>query len=169
MKILNSTLNDLTAIFELYDAAIAHQKAVSHLHWLPFDPKMVLAEIEERRQWKIVIDGQIACVFATAYSDPAIWGEKDAEPSVYLHRIVTNPAFRGQNFVGAIVAWAKQHGQMLGKKFVRLDTWSDNLKLKEVYVRNGFAFIGIVRPADPGSLPSHYSGIALALFEIAID
>ena len=168
MEILNSTIHDLTAIFERYDDAIAHQKAVSHLHWLPFDPKMVEAEIEAGRQWKIVIDGQIACVFATAYSDPAIWGEKDADPSVYLHRIVTNPAFRGQNFVGAIVDWAKQHGQMLGKKFVRLDTLSDNLKLKEVYVRNGFEFIGIVRPSDPATLPSHYSGISLGLFEIEL-
>ncbi len=96
MEFLNSTTCDLEAIFELYDAAIAHQKAVSPMHWLPFDPKMVEREIAEGRQWKIIVDGHIACVFVTAYSDWAIWGEKDRDPSVYLHRIVTNPAFRGR-------------------------------------------------------------------------
>jgi len=169
MEILNSTPSDLETIFNLYDAAIAHQKAVSHLHWLPFDTQMVEAEIAGNRQWKIIVDDQVACVFVTAYTDPAIWGDKDRDPSVYLHRIVTNPDFRGRNFVGAIVAWALQHGASLGKKFVRLDTWAENLKLKEIYVRNGFQFLGNAAPADPSALPSHYSGIVLGFYEILID
>ncbi len=169
MEILNSTPKDLDAIFELYDAAIAHQKAVSNMHWLPFDTQMVENEIAEGRQWKIVVEGQIACVFVTAYTDPAIWGEKDLDPSVYLHRIVTNPQFRGRGFVAEIVRWAIPHGKMLGKKFVRLDTWAENLKLKELYLFAGFQFLGIVSPANPAALPSHYSGITLGLFEIEID
>jgi len=169
MEFLNSTHNDLEAIFELYDAAIAHQKAVSDMHWLPFDRLMVEAEIAENRQWKIVVDGQIACVFVTAYTDAAIWGERDGDPSIYLHRIVTNPTFRGRNFVGQIVQWALQHGKQSGKKFVRLDTWAENLKLKEVYLRNGFQFLGNAAPADPTALPSHYSGIVLGFYAILIE
>ncbi|MBC7778332.1 MAG: GNAT family N-acetyltransferase [Phycisphaerae bacterium] len=169
MEFLNSTTSDLDTIFELYDAAIAHQKAVSHMHWLPFDRLMVEAEIAEGRQWKIVIEDEIACVFVTAYTDAAIWGEKDLDPSVYLHRIVTNPAFRGRNFAGHITQWALRHGTQLGKKFVRLDTWAENMKLKEVYLRNGFQFLGNAAPADPTALPSHYSGIVLGFYEIAID
>ena len=103
MQFLHSTPADLETIFDLYDAAIAHQKAVSHLHWLPFDRALVATEIAEGRQWKIIIDGQIACVFVTAYADPAIWGDRDQQPSVYLHRIVTNPLFRGRNLVSEIV------------------------------------------------------------------
>jgi len=169
MEILNSTHSDLETIFNLYDAAIAHQKVVSHMHWLPFDTKLVESEIAENRQWKIIVDGQVACVFVTAYTDAAIWGEKDRDPSVYLHRIVTNPNFRGRNFVGAIVEWALHHGASMGKKFVRLDTWAENLKLKEIYLRNGFRFLGNAAPADPSALPSHYSGIVLGFYEILID
>lgn len=169
MEILNSTLSDLGTIFGLYDAAIAHQKAVSNQHWLPFERSLVEAEIAEGRQWKIMLDGQIACIFLTAYSDPHIWGEKDADPAIYLHRIVTNPAFRGRNFVAAIVEWARQHGKTMGKKFVRLDTWADNPRLKELYLRCGFHFLGVERPANPAALPSHYSTIFLGLFEMTID
>ena len=169
MEIYNSTPDDLDTIFELYDAAIAHQKAVSNMHWLPFDQQMVKTEIAENRQWKILLEGQVAGIFATTYSDPDIWGEKDLEPAVYLHRIVTNPAFRGRNFVSAIVDWAKTHGKTLGKKYVRLDTWGENLRLKAHYLECGFQFMGIVTPANPAALPSHYSGITLGLFEIALD
>ena len=168
MDFLRSTPDDLQTIFDLYDAAIVHQKAVSDMHWLPFDREMVKAEIAEGRQWKIMVDGQVACVFVVAYTDVAIWGDRDRDPSVYLHRIVTNPAFRGRGFVAAIVEWAKQHGKDLGKKFVRLDTWAENLKLREVYLRAGFQFLGNAAPADPSALPSHYSGIVLGFYEMEI-
>ena len=62
MEILNSAHSDLETIFNLYDAAIAHQKVVSHMHWLPFDTQLVESEIAEKRQWKIIVDGQVACV-----------------------------------------------------------------------------------------------------------
>lgn len=168
MQIINSTPDDKSAIFWLYDAAIAHQKAVSNMHWLPFNRDLVSREIEEGRQWKILIDGQIACVFVTAYSDPDIWAERDESPSVYIHRIVTHPEFRGRNMVGEILSWAKTHGRALGKQYLRLDTWAENLKLKEVYERNGFEFLEIVTPTNLDALPDHYSGIRLALFEIPL-
>lgn len=169
MDIQPSTRHDIETIFELYDAAIAHQKAVSHLHWLPFERSLIEAEIAEGRQWKILVEGQIACIFVTAYSDPDIWEEKDLDPSVYLHRIVTNPRFRGRNFVAEIVQWAKKHGKMLGKNFVRLDTWSENLRLKEHYLHCGFQFLGVTTPTTFVTLPSHYAGISLGLFEIPIE
>jgi ribosomal protein S18 acetylase RimI-like enzyme len=168
MEFLQSTLSDLETIFQHYDAAIALQKAVSDQHWLPFEPTLVATEVQEGRQWKIMLDGKIACVFLVAYADPAIWGDRDADPAIYLHRIVTNPAFRGQNFVQKIVDWAKVHAAQHDKKFIRLDTWSDNPKLKTLYLKCGFEFLGDVTPANPKALPSHYSAITLGLYEIAL-
>lgn len=169
MTIINSTAEDLEAIFSLYDAAIAHQKAVSHLHWLPFDRELVKTEVEELRQYKILIDGEIACIFVVAYQDPSIWGAMDEEPSVYLHRIVTHPDYRGRKLVTHIVQWALLHGKSLGRKKLRLDTWSENLRLKDLYLDAGFEFLGIVHPSNLEALPSHYSGISLALFEQPIS
>jgi ribosomal protein S18 acetylase RimI-like enzyme len=168
MQFLQSTPEDLSFIFHLYDAAIEHQKAVSNQHWLPFDQALVEREIAEGRQWKIVIDGQIACVFMVAYNDAAIWGAADEEPSVYLHRIVTNPDFRGQNFVQHIVNWAQAHGSLLGKRYLRLDTWADNPRLHALYIRCGFTYLGARAPHDTSALPMHYSAIVLGYFEMPI-
>ncbi len=169
MDFLNSTSADISAIFNLYDAAVAHQKAVSKMHWLPFDEQMVLQEIAEGRQWKIMVDGQIACIFVITYTDADIWGERDKEPSIYFHRIVTDPAFRGRKFVQEIVKWGRVLGKSEGKKYLRLDTWSDNLKLKEVYEAAGFTFLGIGPPANPAGLPKHYSTITLGYFEMGVE
>ncbi|NSL86331.1 GNAT family N-acetyltransferase [Chitinophaga sp. Mgbs1] len=169
MEFTTSTAADMDEIFRLYDEAIAFQKTRFHKHWKAFDRDLVAREIAAGHQWKIVQDGKIACVFVTAFSDPFIWGEKNSDPAVYLHRIVTNPAFRGGSYVREIVKWAKEYGREQGLKFIRMDTWGDNQDLISYYVKCGFTFLGLVTPGDTAQLPAHYSAAQLSLFEISID
>ena len=170
MKIINSTIRDTEAIFNLYDEAVAYQKIKFNKHWQAFDTVMVQTEIQENRQWKIIDDDEnIHCIFATAYSDPFIWEEKDKDPSIYLHRIVTNPLYRGKNYVMEIIAWAKVFGRENNKKFIRMDTWGDNEKLIDYYKKCGFIFLGITTASQTKALPKHYSTISLSLFEIEIQ
>lgn len=169
METVQSTQKDLEAIFALYDDAVAFQKTVSNKHWLPFDRDMVQTELNEGRQWKILENGAIACIFVIAYSDPYIWGERGEGNAIYIHRIVTNPAFRGGNYVQHIVTWARQHVKDTGNDFIRMDTWGDNEKLIAYYRQCGFTFLGVFSPSDISKLPSHYSDITLAFFEIVAE
>ena len=168
LKIINSALEDIDTIFKLYDAAVEHQKKVFHKHWQGFDRGLVETEIAEHRQWKIVLEGEIACIFAITYNDSAIWKERDVDPSIYIHRIVTNPKFRGRAFVKGIIEWAKDFCVENKKKFIRMDTWADNPKLVDYYVNCGFKYVGDTLPNSFGDLPKHYSGNPLALFEIEV-
>lgn len=169
MQFLNSNFDDFNEIFRLYDFAIEFQKTKFDKSWLPFDKKLLQKEIEENRHWKIVIDDKIACIFSITFDDPLIWKEKNVEPSIYIHRIVTNPDFRGNKFVPKIVEWARAYTKSIGKKFIRMDTWGDNQKLIGYYVECGFNFLGLVTPTKTADLPRHYEGISLSLFEIQVD
>ena len=51
----------------------------------------------------------IAMVFSVRYSDKLIWRELDEGGSIYLHRIVVNPAFKGRKLFGVILDWAIDH------------------------------------------------------------
>lgn len=168
MQIINSTTRDIDTIFELYDAAVAYQKTKFYKHWQGFDFSLVEKEIAEKRQFKIMLDDAIVCVFAITFSDAYIWGIRDQSPSIYIHRIVTHPAFRGNNFVKNIVEWAVKYGNENGKQFVRMDTWGDNQRLIDHYTNCGFTFLGLSDTISDESLPKHYQGIRLSLFEIAI-
>ena len=88
MHIINSDTTDIETIFHLYDEAVAFQKTKFDKHWLDFDRDMVLQEITEGRQWKIMEGEDVACIFAIAYEDPFIWKEKNEDPAIYIHRIV---------------------------------------------------------------------------------
>lgn len=167
IEVKNSQTKDIDVIFDFYDMAIAHQKKVFNKHWQGFSWEMVQTEIEESRQYKILVDGKVACVFAVTFTDPLIWGDRDHD-SIYIHRIVTHPDFRGYSFVKEIIKWAKKYTAEKEIKYIRMDTWSDNEKLLEYYTSCGFEYVGVVHLQKSEGLPKHYEGISLSLFEIIV-
>jgi len=169
MQIKNSKFEDIEEIFRLYRIASAYMKGRCPVVWPEFNRKMVETEIAENKQWKMMIDDEIACIWATAYRDPLIWEERDIDPAVYIHRIATNPDFRGQFFVRKIVTWAIEHAKEKGINHVRLDTVGDNPRLIKHYTESGFEFLGFKELKNPGELPAHYHELPVALFELKID
>jgi hypothetical protein len=87
---------------------------------------------------------------------------------MYIHRIVTNPEFHGRRYVPIITGWAVNHAREKDLRFVRMDTWGDNQKLIDYYQSCGFKFLGLTTPAESPTMPAHYRGIDLSLFEIDI-
>lgn len=169
MKIHTSTLEDIQKIFRLYGLATEFQKTIFPENtWPAFEQEMVETEIHEQRQFKMVIEGQIACVWAITFNDPQIWEERDKDPSIYIHRIATNPDFRGQRFVDRIVYWARGFAQSHQKKSIRMDTCGNNQKLIKHYGESGFEFLGMVRLKNTDKLPSHYQDADVCLFEIQL-
>ena len=168
IQVLNSTSQDIDTIFEFYDIAVAHQKKVFNKHWQGFSLPMVQKEVAENRQYKILVDGVIASIFAVTFNDLEIWEEKDADPAIYIHRIVTHPNYRGFGFVNIIVDWAKKYAKENQLQYIRMDTWADNEKLLAHYTGCGFDHVGIRKISPDSGLPKHYDGISLNLFEIAV-
>jgi RimJ/RimL family protein N-acetyltransferase len=167
-QIQNSNSNDTDEIFRLYKIATDFQKTRFTSHWPEFDRELIETEILENRQWKIVAEGKIACVWATTFDDPQIWEERNEDPAVYIHRIATNPDFRGQNLVGKIVEWAKNYAKENQKQYIRMDTVGYNLGLINYYTRCGFDFLGLLKLKNTGGLPAHYENATVSLFEIEV-
>jgi hypothetical protein len=142
LEIKNSTLMDVNTILGLYDAAIELQTQKNMVVWPKFERSFVEKEIRENRQWKIMIGNEIACNWSITFEDKEIWGEKDYNNSIYIHRLAANPAFRGNRFIDVIVPWAKAYALSKGRRYVRLDTLGNNTRLIEYYTSAGFDFLG---------------------------
>ena len=167
MIVENIRLEEIDDVFNLYNIASAYQKSKkSVVVWPDFDRDMVSAEITEQRQFKLVIDNEIACIWAITFSDAQIWVKRNEDPAIYIHHIATNPSFRGHNFVASIVDWAKDYAKMHAKQFIRLDTIGDNTRLIKHYCTCGFNFLGMFNLPNVDELPPHYKEGPVCLFEI---
>jgi hypothetical protein len=167
MEIKNCTREDIDEIFRFYKIASDYQTAKKKVVvWPDFKRTLVETEIAENRQWKMLIDKGIACLWAITFSDEQIWEEKNKDSAIYIHRIATNPNSRGNNFVAKIVDWAKEYAKSVDMRFVRLDTLGNNVKLIEHYKNAGFEFLGMFDLKNTDALPEHYHNMPACLFEI---
>lgn len=164
-----SVPGDVPTILRLYDLASEHmRKAGAVVVWPAFERALVETEVAEGRQYKLVVDGEVACVWVVALADADIWGQRERGDAVYVHRIATNPAFRGRGFVQRVTDWAAGFAHGRGLRYVRLDTMGENRKLIDVYTGAGFAFLGMHDVPDATHLPAHYREGQVALFELDV-
>ena len=169
MKIENCISLDIDDILGFYEIASNYQKTKKDVVvWPKFKRALVEKEINENRQWKLLIDGEIACLWAITFQDEQIWEGKNNDKAIYIHRIATNPKFRGNNFVSIIVEWAKDYAISRHKQYVRLDTLGNNVRLIEHYQNAGFEFLGMFPLKNTDTLPEHYHNAPACLFEIKI-
>ena len=129
---------------------------------------MIENEIREKRQWKMIVNNKIVCVWAITESDPQIWGEKNSAPALYLHRIATNPDFRGRILEFDIVAWAKVFAKERNLEYIRMDTVGENQALISHYKKCGFDFLGLSKLEDTSGLPAHYHKATVSLFQMPV-
>lgn len=170
MLITNSTKEDISEIFRLYGLATEYQKLKFPDNlWPEFDNDLITTEVSELRQFKIVIENKVACVWAISYDDPQIWEGSENDAAIYIHRIATNPEFRGNNFVKKIVDWSIPFAKEHKMQFVRMDTCGDNVRLINHYVSCGFNFLGMKKLKNTSELPSHYHNADVCFFEIKLD
>ncbi|MBX2914667.1 MAG: GNAT family N-acetyltransferase [Cyclobacteriaceae bacterium] len=168
-KVMPTSLADREIIFALFEQSIHYQQTKGYNVWKNYDRGVILLDIENTRQYKIEIDNQIAIVFSIAYEDKIIWRHHDQSKSVYLHRIVVNPAFKGRKLFGKILEWVIAHGKAKHLDSIRMDTWADNPTLQKYYQQFGFRVVENFITPNSTDLPTHNRNLAITLLEYSLN
>ena len=164
-KVVYATPGDLPQIFQWFDESINYQRKKGYPTWENYDQGAIARDIDNGNFYKVINDAGTGIVFAVGYNDKVIWRHHDAGESMYLHRIVVNPAFKGQKLFGEILNWAREHLKERGLKNIRMDTWAANPAIINYYKTFGFAVIENYTPPDVKELPVHNRNLALTLLE----
>ncbi|MEL6867507.1 MAG: GNAT family N-acetyltransferase [Bacteroidota bacterium] len=160
--------SDLPFIRQLFETAIAFQQAGGYPVWRGYDEAILKAEMKKRQHFKVLIADKIACIFSLCYVDPMVWRERDQADAIYLHRIIVSTAFKGQRLFGKVLEWAIAHNRDMGRPFVRMDTWANNLKLTAYYQSFGFQIVGYYQTPDSELLPIQQRNNHVVLLEYTI-
>ena len=167
MTIKNVTASDIEKIFALYKIASNYQREKKTvIVWPDFDREMVVNEIAENRQFKLIVNNEVVCIWAITFSDKQIWEGSNTDSAIYIHRIAVNPNFRGNNYIATIINWAKEYALKKEIQFIRLDTLGENKNLITHYKNAGFDFLGLFNLKNTSNLPDHYKLAPVCLFEM---
>lgn len=167
--ITNTSLIDFPKVIWLFNEAIKMQNKNGYKVWKSIDKEALQSDIINKLQFKIVKDEDILCIFSIQHDDPFIWRDKDKDDAIYLHRIVVNPNFKGQRLFEKVLTWLIQFAKLKDRKFIRMDTWADNLQLIEYYKSFSFRFIKNYQTADTQELPIQNRNLNLALLELEVN
>ena len=168
-SVINTTTEDLTLIYWMFEEAIAYQKKNHYPGWNSYDKEFLQHEIDKMLQLKIVENGNVLCVFSICFSDPLIWREKDTGTSIYLHRITVNPKYKGQNQFAKVLAWAVEYARKNGLETIRMDTWADNPTIISYYLGYGFRFLGNYTTPNTAELPEQHRNLCVTLLELSVQ
>lgn len=165
----NTQPSDLNFIYHLFDEAIVYQKKRGYPVWPAYDKEVLVRDIAEQNQFKIVIDSKIVCIFSICYSDKIVWREQDKGNAIYLHRIVVNPTSKGLRHFGKILDWTKLQARIQGLSFIRMDTWANNPTIINYYRSFGFEIVDSFVTPNHEDLPIQQRGNAIVLLEFSIQ
>jgi ribosomal protein S18 acetylase RimI-like enzyme len=168
IEIRNTEIGDLEQIFDLFEQSITYQERKGYPVWRNYDKNAIVKDIENKNQYKVVIDSKTAIVFSVCYSDKLIWRDMDKGNSIYLHRIVVNPEFKGQKLFGTILDWLIAHSKQKGLSSIRMDTWAANPTIIEYYKGFGFSVVENYTSPDSAELPVHNRNLAMTLLEYGV-
>jgi ribosomal protein S18 acetylase RimI-like enzyme len=164
-EVVNTELKDLPDILRWFDESIAYQEKRGYPSWRNYDQDAVRRDIQKRNSYKVVNENGAGIVFSVNYHDPVIWRHMDDGLSIYLHRIVVNPDFKGQKLFGVVLQWAADHIRQKNLKNIRMDTWADNPNIIKYYKTFGFEVIENFTTPDVAELPVHNRNLNLTLLE----
>jgi GNAT superfamily N-acetyltransferase len=167
-EIINTTKDDLQFVFTLFDHSVSYQQSNGYPDWENYDRNAIKKDTENKNQYKIMLGDEIAMVFSACYTDKLIWREMDKGESIYLHRIVVNPACKGRKLFGVLFNWSVSHAKDKGLKNIRMDTWAANNKIIGYYESFGFTLIESYTTPNLEALPVHNRNLAMALLEFKL-
>ncbi len=166
MNVEPASIDDLPQIQEAYAEGRRKQQKQGTLVWPEFSDESLLAEVRERKLFRVMDDGAMVGTFAIAYQDPAVWGDRERDAHVYLHRIARCPTELRHGLLQVVVDWACAHCRELRREGIRMDTAAASSQLVAYYERAGFVVVGRRVIGDDPTLPAHYYGTEIALFEM---
>ena len=169
IEIANTTMLDFETVLWFFEQAIKLQGENGYKVWERIDQSALQKDIDEGLQYKIVDGVDILCIFSIQLNDPFIWRDKDKDDAIYLHRIVVNQKFKGQKQFQRVLDWATQFACQNNLKFIRMDTWVDNLKIIEYYKSFGFEFIENYKTMNEEKLPIQNRNLNVSLLEMKVN
>lgn len=156
---------ELDAVMQLLGEARDWQRARGVDVWSEFDRACIAQDISGGLVHVAKKQGAVWGAVTLVESDSLVWGS-DGGRALYLHRLVSSRQAAGRGSGALLIRWARVVAAWRCKKWLRLETWSENRAIYDYYQKQGFRHVtDRFFPLD-SPLPADYRGTTKSLFQI---
>ena len=135
--------SDLDAIAAMLPRVVDSMQAAGNDQWQEDYPRLedFARDIELGQLWVTIQGGRL--VGAMCVND-ALPPEYDSiswthtGPCLTIHRLAVDPDFRRQGLARAMLSFAQEHARTLGMTHLRVDTYSLNLPMQQLFLSQDF-------------------------------
>jgi ribosomal protein S18 acetylase RimI-like enzyme len=156
MLIRLAAADDLSALMELVQRVVQLMRAAGNLQWDESYPNDAVfqRDIDLEQLWVAEVDTSLAGVAAiTTDQEPDYTqvGWDIDEPSIVVHRLAVDPAFRGAGVARALMQKAEDVAVERRISVLRVDTNTQNEATQRLFPKLGYALSGeIILQIRPG-------------------
>jgi GNAT superfamily N-acetyltransferase len=103
-------------------------------------PDLIAADVAAGLFVIAEVDGSAAGVMMFQLADPMFWPDVPPDESCFVHRLGVRRRYAGGAVSSALLQWAVEETQRMGRKYLRLDCVADRPRLRAIYERFGFRY-----------------------------
>lgn len=141
MNMRRATMNDFAQIVTILNDVTLdlHKKGINQWAY-PWESETIKEDVINNHSFVLEADGKIIGIFFICDIDTL--SELVTVPaSKYLYRIAILPEYQGTGMGRRITDFARSYAKEMDKPLF-LDCWAGNVKLKQFYSDQGFAYVG---------------------------
>ena len=147
MQIRLAAPDDLPALMELVRRVVPLMLAAGNLQWDGSYPNEAVfqRDIDLKQLWIAEVDSSIAGVAAITMDQEPDYtqvGWDIDEPSIVVHRLAVDPAFRGAGVARALMQKAEEVAVEGGIAVLRVDTNTQNEATQQLFPKLGYLLAG---------------------------
>jgi predicted GNAT family N-acyltransferase len=155
MEIRKSSLNDTSALMEIFDEARLTIAALGINQWQNGYPNeaVLVEDIARGRSYAVTKDNKIIGTFALIDDgEPTYdkiydghWTSGDGSQNyVAIHRVAIAVTSRGSGASGRIIEYAAHRARELRREYLRIDTHEGNVVMRRMLEKHGFEYCGVI-------------------------
>lgn len=140
ISVRQATLNDLSTVSGVLSEAALWLKQQSMALWeeKEVSPSNIYQDVELGLFHIAFYEDMAVGVVKFQTEDLVFWSDISQEYSAFIHRLAVRQGFASGCVSTALMQWAVERSQDLGKHFLRLDCAADRPRLRAVYENFGF-------------------------------
>ncbi|MEH2383534.1 MAG: GNAT family N-acetyltransferase [Nostoc sp.] len=140
ISIRQATIQDTVIVSDvLLEAALwLQQRGMTLWHDSEISPESISEDVANGLFFIAEWAGEPAGTIKFQLEDLLFWPDISQEDSAFVHRFAVRRDYSGGKVSSALLTWAVEHAQTLGKHYLRLDCKASRSRLKAIYENFGF-------------------------------